>query len=108
MVYRLADFIGHIHLADIADNRIHNHLIPGEGAINLRAVLKAISDIGYDGFITVELYPISTTRFMLQKKHTIILIVSSTNIPFRSGILQRDQIKNCKRYYFWNLIFFTS
>lgn len=57
LVYRLADFIGHIHLADIADNRIHNHLIPGEGAINLRAVLKAISDIGYDGFITVELYP---------------------------------------------------
>jgi sugar phosphate isomerase/epimerase len=57
IVYKLADFIGHIHLADIADNRIHNHLIPGEGAINFRAVLKAISEIGYNGFITVELYP---------------------------------------------------
>ena len=69
LVYRLADFIGHIHLADIADNRIHNHLIPGEGAINLRAVLKAISDIGYDGFITVESYTrISTIRSMLQKE----------------------------------------
>ena len=88
LVYRLAYFIGHIHLADIAIYRIHNHLIPGEGAINLRAVLKAISDIGYDGFITVELYPYQHDPISwLQKKHTIILIVSSMNIPFRSGIL---------------------
>ena len=57
LVYKLADYIGHIHLADIAASRIHNHLIPGDGAIDLRAVLKAISDIGYNGFITVELYP---------------------------------------------------
>lgn len=57
LVYQLADYIGHFHLADIAASRIHNHLIPGQGAINLRAVLKAISDIGYNGFITVELYP---------------------------------------------------
>jgi sugar phosphate isomerase/epimerase len=57
LVYQLADYIGHFHLADIAASRIHNHLIPGQGAINLRAVLKAISDIGYNGFVTVELYP---------------------------------------------------
>jgi protein FrlC len=57
LVYKLADYIGHIHLADIAASRIHNHLIPGDGAIDFRGVLKAISDIGYNGFITVELYP---------------------------------------------------
>jgi sugar phosphate isomerase/epimerase len=57
LVYDLADYIGHFHLADIAQNRIHNHLIPGEGVIDFKRVLKAISDIGYDGYITVELYP---------------------------------------------------
>ncbi|HEY7570935.1 MAG TPA: sugar phosphate isomerase/epimerase [Nitrososphaeraceae archaeon] len=57
LVYDLADYIGHFHLADIAQNRIHNHLIPGEGVIDFKQVLKAISDIGYDGYITVELYP---------------------------------------------------
>src|SRR5215831_9570019 len=42
LVYKLEEYIGHFHLADIAENRIHNHLIPGEGAINFKAVLKAI------------------------------------------------------------------
>lgn len=57
LVYELADYIGHFHLADIAQNRIHNHLIPGKGAIDFKRVIKAISDIGYNEFITVELYP---------------------------------------------------
>jgi sugar phosphate isomerase/epimerase len=57
LVYDLADYIGHFHLADIAQNKIHNHLIPGEGVIDFKRVLKAIYDIGYDGYITVELYP---------------------------------------------------
>jgi sugar phosphate isomerase/epimerase len=57
LVYELADYIGHFHLADIAENRIHNHLIPGKGAIDFKRVIKAISDIGYSEFITVELYP---------------------------------------------------
>lgn len=55
--YRLSDFIEHIHLSDIASNRIHNHLIPGQGSINFKAVFKAINDLGYKGVVTVELYP---------------------------------------------------
>jgi sugar phosphate isomerase/epimerase len=57
MVYRLSDFIEHFHLSDITSNRIHNHLIPGQGSINFKSVLKAISELGYKGFVTVELYP---------------------------------------------------
>ena len=57
VVLELSDYIEHFHLADIADTRIHNHLIPGRGAIDFRSVFDAIDDIGYRGFVTVELYP---------------------------------------------------
>jgi sugar phosphate isomerase/epimerase len=57
LVYELSDYIGHFHLADIASSRVHNHLIPGRGSIDFRPVFDAMDDIGYDGFVTVELYP---------------------------------------------------
>ena len=56
-VYELSDYIEHFHLADIAHTRIHNHLIPGRGSIDFRSVFDAMDDIGYRGFVTVELYP---------------------------------------------------
>jgi sugar phosphate isomerase/epimerase len=56
LVSRLSEYIHHFHLADIK-NRVHNHLIPGIGSIDFKEVIKAINDTGYDGFITVELYP---------------------------------------------------
>jgi sugar phosphate isomerase/epimerase len=31
--------------------------VPGEGAIDFRATLEAIRDIGYKGWVTIELYP---------------------------------------------------
>jgi sugar phosphate isomerase/epimerase len=57
VIYRLAKYIGHFHLADISHTRLHNHLIPGHGAIDFLSIFKAIKDINYHGFITVELYP---------------------------------------------------
>jgi sugar phosphate isomerase/epimerase len=54
---RLARYIRHFHLEDIAATRVHHHLIPGEGAINFEATLAAIRAIGYSGWLTVELYP---------------------------------------------------
>jgi len=48
--------IGHFHLEDIAATREHFHLIPGHGAIDLPNVLNTIEGIGYEGFVTVELY----------------------------------------------------
>ena len=57
VVYELSEYMEHFHLADIAQTRIHNHLIPGKGSIDFRSVFDAIDDIGYRGFVTVELYP---------------------------------------------------
>lgn len=56
VVYQLIDYIGHFHLADISSDRVHNHLLPGMGSINFKDIFDAISSVGYQGFITVELY----------------------------------------------------
>jgi sugar phosphate isomerase/epimerase len=54
---RLAGHVRHIHLEDIAATRVHHHLVPGEGAIDFAATFAAIQDIGYRGWMTIELYP---------------------------------------------------
>ena len=56
LILELKDYIEHFHMADIR-NRVHYHLIPGMGAIDFQNVFNAINKIGYNGFVTVELYP---------------------------------------------------
>jgi len=55
-VRRLAPMIRHVHLEDIAATRVHHHLVPGDGAIDFHATLKALHDVNYAGWVTVELY----------------------------------------------------
>lgn len=56
-IERMSPHTRHYHLEDIAATRVHQHLIPGRGAIEFDALLKAIAATGYDGWLTVELYP---------------------------------------------------
>ena len=56
-IRRLAPLIKHVHLEDIAATRVHHHMIPGEGAIDFGATLAALKEVGYDGWVTIELYP---------------------------------------------------
>lgn len=56
-VARMAPHTKHYHFEDIAATRVHKHLIPGHGAIDFAATLREIAKTGYDGWITVELYP---------------------------------------------------
>jgi sugar phosphate isomerase/epimerase len=56
-IAKLAPHIRHYHFEDIASTRVHHHLVPGTGAINFGEVMTAIRGTGYDGWITVELYP---------------------------------------------------
>lgn len=55
-VHKLKEHIRHVHLEDIAATRVHHHLIPGEGVIDFRSTLQALKDVGYDGWVTIELY----------------------------------------------------
>jgi sugar phosphate isomerase/epimerase len=56
-VAKMAPHTRHYHLEDIAASRVHQHLVPGRGAIDFAATLSAIAKTGYDGWLTVELYP---------------------------------------------------
>ena len=56
-IARMAPHTRHYHLEDIAATRVHHHLVPGRGAIDFAAVVEAIRGTGYDGWLTVELYP---------------------------------------------------
>lgn len=56
-IERLAPQIRHYHFEDIAATRVHHHLVPGTGAIDFTEVIAAIRRTGYDGWLTVELYP---------------------------------------------------
>ncbi len=56
-VERMAEHTVHYHFEDIAATRVHHHLVPGRGAIDFAATLRAIRGTGYDGWLTVELYP---------------------------------------------------
>ena len=53
----LFEWIGHVHLEDIAATRVHNHLILGHGAIQLSDVFKTMVSLGYQGDVSLELYP---------------------------------------------------
>jgi sugar phosphate isomerase/epimerase len=56
LIRKMSGIIHHFHLEDIAPTRVHHHLQLGKGAVNIPEVLKTIEEIGYEGFVTVELY----------------------------------------------------
>ena len=56
-IEEMAPHTRHYHIEDIAPSRVHAHLIPGRGAIDFQATLSRIAATGYDGWVTVELYP---------------------------------------------------
>lgn len=53
----LFEWVGHMHIEDIASSRVHQHLIAGQGAIDFVSVFKAIQQLGYNRDISLELYP---------------------------------------------------
>jgi sugar phosphate isomerase/epimerase len=76
-VPRLAQYTRHYHLEDIAASRVHHHLVPGEGAIDFFATLRAIKATEYDGWITIELYPYvddpdSAARMALERMRRVL------------------------------------
>ena len=48
-VHAMAPHLAHIHCADT------DRLAPGDGEVNWRGVLQAVKDVGYDGYLTMEI-----------------------------------------------------
>ena len=57
LIRKFGNRISHFHLEDISSNMKHFHLPPGEGNIDFASVFNAMSEIGYEGWVTIELYP---------------------------------------------------
>lgn len=57
-IRQLSGHIRHIQIEDIAATRVHRHLVPGDGAMDFDSIFTALQDIKYDGWVTVELYPL--------------------------------------------------
>ena len=53
----LFEWIGHVHLEDIASSREHNHLILGHGAIQFPEIFETMLRLDYQGDVSLELYP---------------------------------------------------
>ncbi len=61
VIRRMPGQIAHVHLEDIGKNRVHQHLTPGKGVIDFRRIFRALEDLRYADWVTVELYPYETT-----------------------------------------------
>lgn len=57
----MSEQVAHVHLEDIGANRVHQHLTPGKGVIDFPRIFKALEQVKYPGWVTVELYPYETT-----------------------------------------------
>jgi sugar phosphate isomerase/epimerase len=57
LIRRIGKRALHFHLEDIAADRVHFHLPPGDGAMDFKGIVAALKEIGYDGWVTIELYP---------------------------------------------------
>jgi sugar phosphate isomerase/epimerase len=53
----LFEYVGHVHIEDIAATRVHNHLIAGHGVIRFLDIFKTMVELKYQGDISLELYP---------------------------------------------------
>ena len=51
---KLGDRLRHFHIID-SDGRSDTHILPGDGNIPLRQLLRAIQEKDYDGYCTIEL-----------------------------------------------------
>ncbi|ADD04363.1 YfiH family protein [Natrialba magadii ATCC 43099] len=61
LVADLHEYTPHYHLEDIPDDRTHEHTQLGDGAMDIDGFLSELDERGYDGFVTVELYPYEET-----------------------------------------------
>lgn len=55
---RLGDLIVAAHIEDMPAGE-HRHLVPGEGEMDLPATIAALDGIGFDGWLTVDLFDIA-------------------------------------------------
>ncbi len=55
-ISKMQDYLAHVHVDDAKyGEHPHRHLIPGEGDVNYEDLFTYLEDIGYDGWLSLEL-----------------------------------------------------
>ncbi len=57
-IAELGEHIAAVHIEDMAD-KVHKHLVPGDGQMDLAGVIQALRDTGFSGWLTVDLFDIT-------------------------------------------------
>lgn len=57
-IAELGEHIATVHIEDMAD-KVHKHLVPGDGQMDLPFVVQALRDTGFSGWLTVDLFDIA-------------------------------------------------
>ena len=70
----LFEWIGHVHIEDIAASRVHHHLIAGHGVIRFKEIFETMMRLNYEGDISLELYPYVDTPEEAGKESLAFLI----------------------------------
>ncbi len=56
-INELIEWTCHIHIEDIGADRVHKHLVAGQGAMDFLSFFKALKSLNFEGDICLELYP---------------------------------------------------
>ncbi|MEM2424905.1 MAG: sugar phosphate isomerase/epimerase family protein [Candidatus Bathyarchaeia archaeon] len=74
-IIALKDYIVHVHLEDIKD-RVHKHLVPSEGDLEIKEALQTLKAINYNGFVIIDLFdledPESAAKCSIKKIEEIL------------------------------------
>jgi sugar phosphate isomerase/epimerase len=55
-ISKMQEYLVHVHVDDARyGEHPHRHLIPGEGDVNYRELFRYLEDIGYEGWLSLEL-----------------------------------------------------
>jgi sugar phosphate isomerase/epimerase len=53
-VRKAREYLAHVHIHD-NDGTKDQHLVPGDGKIDFAPIVKALREVGYDGYVSAEL-----------------------------------------------------
>lgn len=56
-IRHFASVLAHVHIEGIA-NRVHDHLVPGDGDLDVPGALRVLDEVGYAGPATIDLFRI--------------------------------------------------
>ncbi|GEM_PF-553754 len=57
-IRHFASVLSHVHVEDIA-NRVHHHLVPGQGTIDLAGAFRTLWEVGYRRPLTIDMFNIN-------------------------------------------------